>query len=197
MLTNFGCPGAAAVRQQTVNLFPLGKHCRFESYGTHQTMRHSAKGRRGLQNRSGAFRLRHDAPNAKYKMSQEIKKYLYITESFGDKIKAIQRFLIEWYDEPDWKSFVDDQEIGDCQSIVHAIKREFPEVTSVFGEIEVDEPYIDEYDNEQTMVTHHWIEINGEIYDFSKGTLRDYIEWDDVYSPESEDYSMYHPIRKE
>jgi hypothetical protein len=30
-------------------------------------------------------------------------------------------------------------------------------------------------------MTHHWITINDKIYDFSKGTLRDYITWDDVY----------------
>ncbi len=29
-------------------------------------------------------------------------------------------------------------------------------------------------------MTHHWITINGKIFDFSKGTLRDYIT-DDVY----------------
>ena len=40
---------------------------------------------------------------------------------------------------------------------------------------------IDEYGDEQTLMTHHWIIINGRIYDFSKGTLRDYINWDDVY----------------
>ena len=31
------------------------------------------------------------------------------------------------------------------------------------------------------LMTHHWITINGKIYDFSKGTLLNYINWDDVY----------------
>lgn len=80
-----------------------------------------------------------------------------------------------------WKSFVDNQENGDCQGIVSTIIYEFKTVKKVFGEIEVDEPYIDDYGDEQTLMTHHWITINDKIYDFSKGTLRDYITWDDVY----------------
>ena len=77
-----------------------------------------------------------------------------------------------------WKKFIDDQENGDCQGIVSGIIYNFKNVNKVFGEIEVDEPYIDEYGDEQTLMTHHWITINGKIYDFSKGTLRDYINWD-------------------
>lgn len=80
-----------------------------------------------------------------------------------------------------WETFVDNQENGDCQGIVSTIIYEFKTVKKVFGEIEVDEPYIDEYGDEQTLMTHHWITINDNIYDFSKGTLRDYITWDDVY----------------
>lgn len=80
-----------------------------------------------------------------------------------------------------WEDFVDNQENGDCQGIVSGIIMNFPQVKKVFGEIEVDEPYIDEDDVEQTLMTHHWVTINGEIYDFSKGTLKDYIDWDDVY----------------
>ena len=44
-----------------------------------------------------------------------------------------------------WKSFVDNQENGDCQGIVSTIIYEFKTVKKVFGEIEVDEPYIDDY----------------------------------------------------
>lgn len=80
-----------------------------------------------------------------------------------------------------WKKFVDQQENGDCQGIVSNIIMDFKNVNKVFGEIEVDEPYIDEYGDEQILITHHWVTINGKIYDFSKGTLTDYINWDDVY----------------
>ena len=80
-----------------------------------------------------------------------------------------------------WENFVDNQENGDCQDIVSTIIYDFKTVKKVFGEIEIDEPYIDEDGDEQTLMTHHWITINDKIYDFSKGTLRDYITWDDVY----------------
>ena len=74
------------------------------------------------------------------------------------------------------------QENGDCQGIVALIINGFGDsVKKVFGEIEVDEPYTDEWGDEQTLMTHHWVEIDGKIYDFSKGTLRDYIQWDDIY----------------
>ncbi len=43
-----------------------------------------------------------------------------------------------------WEEFVDRQRLGDCQSIVSDIKRKYPFVKSVFGEIEIDEPYYDE-----------------------------------------------------
>ena len=37
--------------------------------------------------------------------------------------------------------------------------------------------YFDENGDEQTLMTHHWIEIGGKKYDFSKGTLTKYIDW--------------------
>jgi len=45
----------------------------------------------------------------------------------------------------DWEEYVDKQEIGDCQTIVSFITRSFPEAEKVFGEIEVDEPYMEKY----------------------------------------------------
>lgn len=94
-----------------------------------------------------------------------------------------------------WKNFVDNQENGDCQSIVSNIIFDYPNVTKVFGEIEIDEPYMDEYDDEQTLMTHHWVMINNTIYDFSKGTLKNYINWDDVYDVTVEnDEWRYQPI---
>lgn len=81
-----------------------------------------------------------------------------------------------------WRKFVDDQENGDCQGIVSSIIMDFPQVEKVFGEIEIDNSYIDEYGEEQTLMTHHWVEIMGKIYDFSKGTLKNYIDFDDIYN---------------
>jgi hypothetical protein len=81
-----------------------------------------------------------------------------------------------------WKHFVDNQENGDCQGIVASIINGFGgSVKKVFGEIKVDDPYTDEWGEDQTLMTHHWIEIDGKIYDFSKGTLSDYIQWGDIY----------------
>lgn len=78
-----------------------------------------------------------------------------------------------------WENFVDNQEMGDCQGIVANIIRQFPQVKKVFGEINI----ADEND-EPEYFTHHWIEINGIPYDFSKGTLSNYIDWDNLYDVE-------------
>lgn len=107
-----------------------------------------------------------------------IKKSL-IMETLVDEDEFNELYNGDW--DLAWRSFVDNQENGDCQGIVSSIIDDFKKVKKVFGEIEVDESYVDEYDEEQTLMTHHWVKINGKIYDFSKGTLRDYINWDDVY----------------
>lgn len=104
--------------------------------------------------------------------------------------------------EEAWKEFVDSQELGDCQSIVSTIgMMELNGVEAVFGEIEVDNPsyeedteYDEEIDDEVQVekevfeFAHHWVTIDGKIYEFSKGTLKDYIDWEDIYSvvPDSE-----------
>jgi hypothetical protein len=109
----------------------------------------------------------------------------YIKESLAmDRLVDEEEFN-ELYNgdlELAWKDFVDNQENGDCQGIVASIIAGFGgSAKKVFGEIEVDEPYIDEWGDEQKFMTHHWITIGDKIYDFSKGTLRDYINWNDVY----------------
>jgi hypothetical protein len=109
---------------------------------------------------------------------QQIKKSL-IMGTLVDEDEFNELYNGDW--DLAWRKFVDNQENGDCQGIVSGIIYNFKNVNKVFGEIEVDEPYIDEYGDEQTLMTHHWITINGKIYDFSKGTLSDYINWDDVY----------------
>jgi len=109
---------------------------------------------------------------------QQIKKSL-IMETLVDEDELNELYNGDW--DLAWEKFVDNQENGDCQGIVSGIIYNFKNVKKVFGEIEVDEPYVDEYGDEQTLMTHHWITINGKIYDFSKGTLSDYINWDDMY----------------
>jgi hypothetical protein len=109
-------------------------------------------------------------------------KKLLISEYTGDDIKNM---------EEEWKDFVDHQEMGNCQGIVATIITNFPEVTKVFGEIEVDEPFTDPWDEDSEpnyLFTHHWVEIDGTYYDFSKGTLKDYIDWNDVYGVETDEW---------
>jgi hypothetical protein len=123
-----------------------------------------------------------------FNIIDKIKEHLII-ENVDDE------FDIRYDDlEKNWKKFVDKQENGDCQSIVSSIIHEFPEVTKVFGEIEVDEPYYDEDGDEQILMTHHWVEIDGEIYDFSKGTLKNYIDFYDIYDPEVDENWRYNGI---
>jgi hypothetical protein len=121
----------------------------------------------------------------------DIKKSL-IMENLVDEEEFQEKYDSNWYIA--WIEFVDNQENGDCQGIVSSIVNDFPIVKKCFGEIEVDEPYIDEWGDEQKLMTHHWIQINDEIYDFSKGTLRDYITWSDIYNVEVEDEWRYNKI---
>lgn len=124
----------------------------------------------------------------------------FINEQIEEKslIEEIKKYLISEgvFDYDRWEEFIDNQNMGECQSIVSLIISEFGNrgVIKVFGEIEVDNPsiyYEEEYDEdtddyievkkENFKFTHHWVKINGEIYDFSKGTLKDNIEWFDLY----------------
>ena len=134
-------------------------------------------------------------------------------------IKEIKLLLInDYYGEHDfkesylsnidlaWKDFVDNQVMGDCQYICHIISN-IEGVEHVFGEIEVDYPSyeeVDEYDideddyveseKENYYFTHHWVTINGIVYEFSKGTLIDYIDWNDLYNVDCEDDNRYHTL---
>jgi hypothetical protein len=106
-------------------------------------------------------------------------------------INRIKQSLLDWYDYDNWNEFVDNQELGQCQSIVNHISSEFSEIIKVFGEIQLDESYLDDNFEEQYYMVHHWIEYKGQIYDFSKGTLKSYIDWSDVYEVEVIDDYRY------
>lgn len=137
-----------------------------------------------------------------------------------DIIKEIKlRLIFEYFGEEEyhkeyddidsaWKEFVDQQKIGDCQYICNkSIIIDLPNVQIVFGEIETDYPsyekdtvydeeeedYVDK-ENENFMFTHSWFVINDEIFEFSKGTLKDYIVWDDLYSVDAEDDNCYNEL---
>ena len=134
-------------------------------------------------------------------------------------IKEVKTTLVyDYYGEDDinesylgnvelaWKDFVDNQVMGNCQYICQIVS-EIDGVDHVFGEIEVDYPTyedVDEYDDdvddyievekENYLLTHHWVTINGIIYEFSKGTLKEYIDWDDLYDVDCDDESRYKPL---
>lgn len=116
----------------------------------------------------------------------KIKKHLIEPTLMEDEIEFMHNDL-----DTAWQVFVDNQELGECQSIVADISRNFPMCKKVFGEIEIDNPYYDEYGEEQNFMTHHWITIDGKIYDFSKGTLKDYIDFDDLYDVSVDDEYRY------
>jgi hypothetical protein len=93
-----------------------------------------------------------------------------------------------------WVEFVDGQKIGDCQLIVSFIDSlNIGGVKKHFGEIRVDHPIEDDGEIIDMMV-HHWITINDNVYEFSKGTLKDYIDWEDLYSVIPDDDSRYHKL---
>lgn len=111
-------------------------------------------------------------------------------------VEKIKMFLIKDSGHETWEEFVNGQSLGECQYIVSIICKEFPEVTPCFGEIQTDDTYKDKYGKSQSKFTHHWCEINNIIFDFSKGTLADFINWDDIYEPEILEDSIYFNIGK-
>jgi len=74
-----------------------------------------------------------------------------------------------------WKEFVNYQEDGDCQWIVSDICRRFPQFEKCYGEFLVDDrDMLYDVENDEYLVyMHYWVTLNGKIYEFSKGTLRD------------------------
>lgn len=116
---------------------------------------------------------------------KHLKSYKIFESSNSDIVDQIKKYIIEDGDYESYEDFIDRQSLGECQSIVAGIIRWFPQAKKCFGEIEVDEWYIDEDGEEQNLMTHHWVEIDGIQYDFSKGTLTNYIHFDesDLYDP--------------
>lgn len=103
------------------------------------------------------------------------------------RLQQITTRLVEKNDHASWRSFADSQSLGDCQEIVSEIRSfGIPGVEGVFGEIRTDDPYVDEYGEEQEWMTHHWVTVDGRIAEFSKGSLRDHVAWDDPYDPDPE-----------
>lgn len=102
------------------------------------------------------------------------------------KIHLIKNNLLEDGEYDSWEDFVNDQSLGDCQYITNLIEKlNLPGVVHCIGEIELDEPYYSiESDSMEIKMVHHWVKINGTIFDFSKGTLKYYLEDQDLDSVE-------------
>lgn len=60
-------------------------------------------------------------------------------------IKTIKNYFISEFDFESWEDFVNNQKNGDCQLIVSYITHQFSQCKKIFGEIERDNSYIDEY----------------------------------------------------
>lgn len=131
-------------------------------------------------------------------MNEEYKKSFANSEEIAEFIKSELLILADDEDIDTWEKFVDNQEIGDCQNIVSDIERianknNLP-VEHQFGEIEIDEPYYNAMEDEEIdRFTHHWVTINGEIFEFSKGTLKNFIDWSDIYDTDPE-LVEYYPL---
>lgn len=108
-------------------------------------------------------------------------------------VKKIQDYLIKSYNELNWKSMIDQQSIGECQVFVNWIKDlKLPNVHGFFGNIII----LESEDYFKKVMTHHWITINNEIYEFSKGTLKEYVNWNNLYDVEDEGEIKYKIIKK-
>lgn len=132
---------------------------------------------------------------------KNIEKFLNeeYTKSFADSesiAEFIKSELVRINDNESWEDFVDNQEMCDCQVIVSDIERIAKEnnlpVEHQFGEIGIDEPYYNTMEDEELdRFTHHWVTINDKIYEFSKGTIKDFINWSDLYDVDPELVEYY------
>lgn len=127
-------------------------------------------------------------------MITKLSEFKLIKESYQDEqkfISLIKKYLLEQNDYDTWEEFIDSQEMGDCQGIVANIIDEYKDLANsfghklvkCFGHIKIDEPvWIADEEEYNDLFTHHWVTFDGNILDFSKGTLKDYIEWNALYT---------------
>lgn len=115
-------------------------------------------------------------------------------------IQFIINEILSANDYDSWEDFLDDQSLGDCQGIISEVSsiiksNKLKGFKSVFGEIEIIDMAHDENDMGKIM-THHWILYKKEILDFSKGTLKDFIDSSDYTSIYADTDALdFNPIR--
>ena len=116
-------------------------------------------------------------------------------------IEMIKHHLVEEegdeFNEDNWRLYIENQAMGQCQTIVHSILRKFSskDVRAIIGTVSTDAFYHAEENKHLSEIgNHYWIEINGQYYDFAKGTISLYVHFDEleIYDPEVVDSSIYH-----
>src|SRR3990172_7909785 len=102
-----------------------------------------------------------------------------ISNDLYDIIDFIEKSLAKEFDEDSFADFVDHQKLRDCQEITEFIMTlKISNIKHVIGEIKVDNPYYDSESNKYSYkMVHHWILFNNIVLDFSKGTLKDFIDF--------------------
>ena len=97
-------------------------------------------------------------------------------------ISKIQNEILKYHDIANWKDFQNSLSMGDCQfiaSLVLSICKKYDvKCTIIKGNIITDNDYIDENNETQNKIFHHWNKIGKYQYDFAKNTLKGYIELD-------------------
>lgn len=134
----------------------------------------------------------------KYSDGEKYAKFLIRQESseYNETKEVIKEIISRFEEEEErpWKEIVDGQSMGECQSIVSTIKMwKIPGIETHFGEIKIEYP-IDEDDYGKVM-THHWVTYKGQPLEFSKGTLRYYVDWEDLYNPKNPYEIEYEEIK--
>jgi hypothetical protein len=108
------------------------------------------------------------------------------------RVENIKTYLVNYFNHNSWESFVDSQIEGDCQEITEVIKTEFDFVKRMSGQMDVCGE-----DSEYCMY-HYWVEFDNKIFDFAKGTLYEYVDWDGdyFYNPYvlGDDWKLYKPF---
>lgn len=119
----------------------------------------------------------------------------YLNESSNntnEKVLNIKNYLVQYFNANSWEEFVDSQIEGDCQEITKVIEAEFPFVKRMSGQMDICG------EESEYCMHHYWVEFDNNIFDFAKGTLYDYVDWDNeyFYNPYvlGDDWKLYKPF---
>jgi len=130
-------------------------------------------------------------------LNEQYKESLTGTDNIVDFLKS-EIIRYEGYDT--WEKFIDNQELAQCIPIAHYLEDIGKEynlpIKCHFGEINIDEKFYNNNEDEYIdKLSHHWVTINNEIFEFSKGTLKDYIQFSNLYDVDPEYNNRYNQIR--